>query len=619
MESDELQASERLVKIRQLRKTASMLALKFSPSILPLKEGRAIPHELIDEHHRWALDVVNTLSDWGQVSELKPHAPLTPDATLGDWEVALERHLTDIRLQRDQRRTDREKRQSLLAAIQDLRLQGTLSPTLVKVQDSARALLAILRDDARWKEALEAEEMIAFDALWHLVEDARDGRADEPEAVRRSDLVARTFGMQLALQAYSGKLVPDGGWPVVLEMGEAMARLQLGAPIPTPAPPLQPARLVVRPVENRDLDWEILYSVQMRLRERADESSRAAPEPGDGLSSMRAACYQTLADAIELVIFVGRDYLTKRDDEQWRHIFGETLQIMATGQSALRKLSELRGLGEDPDQLQCFRWLRKVSDEQRFYIARHMKRDEPAEPSRVIMLKPRIQEIRAELDAPRRVTKLLRKIDFELSQVTGDREDDRAHWEAVVRAITSLVEEERLPPSNKELREKILPKYAELPEDLLTTPQVLLVVREIDRYLADQESTGQATEVVTEASAEVREVGELLQGKKAILIGGVPRPETRDRLEQALQLGELVWEEAREHEPKAHFESMVNQADVTLVCLMIRWVGHNHVDVIKEFCREAGKLCVIMPRGYGVNQFAHDILQQVGDRLRQEA
>lgn len=617
MDSDESVAVERLVKVRHLRKIASLLSLKLSPAILPLKDGRPIPHEFFAEHQSWATDMEHTLSEWSQAPELHNYIPSARDASLVDWESALERHLHELRQQRDLRRTEQEKKQAVLLAIQDLRLQGALSPALVKVQDTARQWVDALRDSTRCKQALASEELPAFEALWRLVEDVRDGRADEPDAVRRSDLVARTFGMQLALQAYSGKIVPEGGWPEIIGTDEALARLQLGA-IPTPVPPSAPARVVPRPVETRDLEWEMLYTIQLRLRDRAEEASRAAPEPGDNMASMRAACFQTLSEAIELVIFVGRDFATKRDDEHWRNIFGETLQIMATAQSALRKLSELRGLGEDPDQLQCFRWLRKVSDEQRFYIARHMKRDEPAEPSRVIMLKPRIQEIRAELDAPRRVTKLLRKIDFELSQVSGDLEDDRAHWDAVVRAITSLIEEERVPPSNKDLREKLLPKYSILPEDLLSTPQMLLVIREIDRYLADQEGLTKGSEQAHSASVEVREVGELLKGKKALLIGGIPRPETRDRLEEALCLGELVWEEAREHESKSHFEAMVNQPDLSLVCLMIRWVGHNHVDVIKEYCREAGKPCVIMPRGYGVNQFAHDILQQVGERLQQD-
>ena len=52
-----------------------------------------------------------------------------------------------------------------------------------------------------------------------------------------------------------------------------------------------------------------------------------------------------------------------------------------------------------------------------------------------------------------------------------------------------------------------------------------------------------------------------------------------------------------------------------MVLLAIRWSSHSFGDV-QEFCDRHGKLLVRLPSGYNPNQVAHQILAQVGHRLR---
>jgi hypothetical protein len=54
--------------------------------------------------------------------------------------------------------------------------------------------------------------------------------------------------------------------------------------------------------------------------------------------------------------------------------------------------------------------------------------------------------------------------------------------------------------------------------------------------------------------------------------------------------------------------------DVVMVALLIRWSSHVFGEV-KATCDDHNKLFVRLPRGYGVNMFAHEVLEQVGSRL----
>jgi hypothetical protein len=153
-----------------------------------------------------------------------------------------------------------------------------------------------------------------------------------------------------------------------------------------------------------------------------------------------------------------------------------------------------------------------------------------------------------------------------------------------------------------------------VPDETELTPAVALVFREIDRYLATRPAA-EEPRAAEAASAEVAEVRGLLAGKQMVLIGGQVRPPRRDALIDAFGLADLAWVTTEEHESLTVFEAPIARPEVAVVLLAIRWSSHSYAGV-QEYCDRYGKLLVRLPAGYHPNQVAHQILSQVGHRLR---
>jgi hypothetical protein len=95
----------------------------------------------------------------------------------------------------------------------------------------------------------------------------------------------------------------------------------------------------------------------------------------------------------------------------------------------------------------------------------------------------------------------------------------------------------------------------------------------------------------------------------------VERTTSRTLIERAFKLDKLNWLTTRPHESITYFEPAVARPNVALVLLAIRWSSHSYGDV-KDYCDKYGKPIVYLTAGYNPNQIAHQILTQVGDRLR---
>jgi hypothetical protein len=170
-----------------------------------------------------------------------------------------------------------------------------------------------------------------------------------------------------------------------------------------------------------------------------------------------------------------------------------------------------------------------------------------------------------------------------------------------------------MPPSNRTIRELLLPVIHELPDIEDLPPGFRLVLRELDRFLATRSSTVKSP-IAPEPTAEVREVARLLGGRSIVLIGGSRRREAQESLESAFALKELIWIETKEHQAVAAFEPLIARRDTVLVLLAIRWSSHAFGDV-KPFCDRHGKPLVRLPGGYNPNQVAAQILSQCSGQL----
>jgi hypothetical protein len=338
---------------------------------------------------------------------------------------------------------------------------------------------------------------------------------------------------------------------------------------------------------------------------------RDGPTPDD-LSEYEtlAGCFEAAAAAMHLLNGV----VTNPDED--RNGFTDSLELAAEAQSALRIAIADMGGNTDSDQYKIFQWLKQTGSEQQILIRRHMRKDDPADPSQWESLIERIHELEERIESNRGRAKRQRstfnKIRYHLKLIDQNRGQERSYdWQKVLDGIDDLVND-GIPPSNRDLRDLLLSVAEEIPETLELPKNVELVLRELEQFLTSrpvvQEET--ATPVLTE---DVQRAAELLRGRTVVLIGGIKRPLAADALTQAFDLKELVWVEGRD-QTYAEFEPYVARPDVAAVILAIRWSRHGFGEV-KEFCDKYDKPLVRLPGGYSPNQVALHIVNQIGERL----
>ena len=165
--------------------------------------------------------------------------------------------------------------------------------------------------------------------------------------------------------------------------------------------------------------------------------------------------------------------------------------------------------------MSVYRWLFQTAKEQSIFINRHMKIDDPADPKRFKEWVEQIRHARRKWDSPRRLTKVLNKIQHELKKSHGDPDA----WEAVFRAVEEITGTEKLPPSYVPLRETLLPHLEHLPADMTPPDSFQQVLRAIDEYQRTLEQRQIEADVPHgQQNPEVQELAQLLRGRAVVLI-----------------------------------------------------------------------------------------------------
>lgn len=340
---------------------------------------------------------------------------------------------------------------------------------------------------------------------------------------------------------------------------------------------------------------------------------RNAPVPADlGWLDDLAGCFEAAADAADLLADLAAQNPSRDELER-------ALTLAAEAQSALRAAARRTGWpNPDADQVKLFVWVRETAADQQIYLPRFMREDRPADPAGWADLRTRIHQggegLRAVKDRERQRRKLFKKIQYHRKRIDETPgADHAADWETIARTAAELVDG-GVPPSNVELRDLVLPIRDGLPADLPLPRGFELVLREIDRFrdirAAEPPEEDDRPE---EPIPEVRQAAELLRGRAVVLIGGEPRPAASEALTDALGLSELIWLAGKEKSYLA-FEPHVARPDVAVVLLAIRWSSHGFSEV-REFCDKYDKPLVHLPGGYGPNQVAYRVMEQVAGRL----
>jgi hypothetical protein len=339
---------------------------------------------------------------------------------------------------------------------------------------------------------------------------------------------------------------------------------------------------------------------------------RDGPVPADlTLYDDLAGCFETAALALSML----RSVLANASGD--REALEVALDLTAEAQSSIRGAIAAMNGDTDEDQFKIYSWLRATAAEEQILIRRYMRRDDVADPKGWQALQERIHQfderVKKVKNRDKRQRGLFNRIQYHLKRIHAEPSGEHEHdWLKIVETVDELVTD-GLPPSNRELRDVMLPLVDSIPESIELPKNVGLVVREIDRYVSsrppkvDPGANAPQTE-------DVRRARELLKGRAMVMIGGERRPLAADALTEALGLSELLWVETREHQTHSVFEPLVAREDVAAVILAIRWSSHGFGEV-KEFCDKYGKPLVRLPAGYNPNQVAFHLLSQVGDRL----
>ena len=354
--------------------------------------------------------------------------------------------------------------------------------------------------------------------------------------------------------------------------------------------------------------------------ESADKPARRGGHATRDDFATLAGCFEASAEACDLARIV-------EGDPKLEPRLSEALHLLAEAQSGVR--DALAAVQRDPaapdrdaDQEAAFYWLKAVTADRRVLVERFMRLSQIAPRGNWPDVLGRIRAALAPLHDRKERDKLLKKVKFHAGHVASlpvDAGDEfaLAEWAGLYKAV-DLAAEAGVPASNVELRDLLLPLVDHLP-DLDPPPRVRAVLEEVDRHRAAieeaeaGESEGEAERRVSPTLAEARE---LLAGRTAVLIGGVPREASRARLERDLGLAELHWLSVQHHQShEAVALPAIRRPEVSVVVVMTRWRSHAVGPAVRQWCKDLGKRCVELPAGYNAEQIAHQVVSQASEAL----
>jgi len=173
-----------------------------------------------------------------------------------------------------------------------------------------------------------------------------------------------------------------------------------------------------------------------------------------------AGCYRALTTAVEIVEELGA--VDETDPIALRDMY----YLLAEAQSMLWAGLREAGIDRDQDQTDAFIWLREKTREHRVFVERHMRREDPADPSGWSDLQDRLDRFSSEarngFDEAGRRQAALRRLEHHVARISGGVTDEPNHdWERVGEII-DLLADLGIDPHSPELAEALAP----LPDDV---------------------------------------------------------------------------------------------------------------------------------------------------------
>ncbi len=181
------------------------------------------------------------------------------------------------------------------------------------------------------------------------------------------------------------------------------------------------------------------------------------------------------------------------------------------------------------------------------------------------------------------------------------------------RLQTALLhcKELRIPLSDRRLRDALLPWATFLEGD----ERFKELLREINLEWERRQEAGKVEVVeeephgaMDELKQELEAVRLVTRGRRCLLLGGTCREENRRKIEEALQLSELVWPSTKPSDPLAKFDTELRHSDI--VALLTRFSRKEWKNA-QDICARDGKKFVHLTTGYGVAQVVRHFYTQI--------
>ena len=192
-----------------------------------------------------------------------------------------------------------------------------------------------------------------------------------------------------------------------------------------------------------------------------------------------ARAYANLSKAVEVVQSVDR-WMEGFDAPPEKLLF-----LAAEAQSSLWAALGVAGVESDPDQLDLFIWVREIGAAHRIFVARHMRMEDPADPTKWEELNEKLETFGGRIAKEERQRKehdkLIGKLEYELGRLERAHDDDSkaAAWDGVVRALTDWVSGGR-PANSREVCNPLRGHVDGMPKGVELTPEAQQVLEAVE-------------------------------------------------------------------------------------------------------------------------------------------
>jgi len=321
-----------------------------------------------------------------------------------------------------------------------------------------------------------------------------------------------------------------------------------------------------------------------------------------------ACCYDNVALAAEVTLRLdGEGVLEPGPPSELLYLLAESQSALLAGLGAV----DLRG---DSDQRDLFLWLKHQTTRHRIYVDRHMRLDDPADFRAHTDLASRLRKTSEGLfrrrEAKRQRGQLLNKVRYHMRRVAEGESFAEPDHDSIRQTVASW-HELGLPPGDRALRELLEPLAKLLPEGTELGPEIKRVIEsQPTTFGADAQDSAPRPDLVERASA-------LLEGRSVLLFSPEEDSGTGDELIRTLELAGLKWVVLPQEDTDlgGRLEAEIRDTSISLVLIAVR-LGADEYSLFKNLCIELDKPFVRLPSGTGPPQVAHQVLRQVGRRLR---